>query len=438
MKSAEQDVRAAAARLIDAVVHDGRSLSQVGPQVLATLADERDRAFVQACTYGVLRALFSLRARLAVLMPKPLRSKDGDLHALLLAGLYQLGAMRLPAHAAVSATVAAARSLGKPWACGLINGVLRQAQRTVSEAPSTLDESLEFEHPAWLIERVRSAWPGRWRDILAAANTQAPMTLRVNVRRCAPADYLALLQAAGYAATRTAHVDCGIRLAAPAPVAALPHFVDGWVSVQDEAAQLAADLLAPARGARVLDACAAPGGKAAHLLERHPQLDLLALDRDGERLTRLRETLTRLGLHCPVHCADAAEPATWWDGRAYDCILLDVPCSALGIVRRHPDIRLHRRVEDLPALAAGQLRLLTSLWPLLAPGGRLLYCACSIMPEETDGAIAALLAACPDARVEPLPVAWGLATRHGRQILPGDDDMDGFYYAMLGKPQARA
>jgi len=435
---ARQDVRAAAARLIDAVVHDGRSLSQIGPRTLATLADERDRAFVQACTYGVLRSLFSLRARLAELMPKPLRGKDSDLQALLLVGLYQLGAMRLPAHAAVSATVAAARSLGKPWACGLINGVLRQALRTPPNARRPANESVEFEHPAWLIERVRHDWPLRWRDILAAANGQAPLTLRVNVRRCAPADYLAALHAAGLAATRSLHSGCGIHLAASVPVTALPHFADGWVSVQDEAAQLAVTLLAPAARARVLDACAAPGGKTAHLLEQYPDLELLALDHDAERLARLRENLARLGLDCRSQTGDAAEPAAWWDGRVFDRILLDAPCSALGVVRRHPDIRLHRRAEDIPALAAGQARLLTGLWPLLAPGGRLLYCVCSIMPEETDGAIAALLDACPEILVEALPAAWGTATRHGRQILPGDDQMDGFYYALLSKPEARA
>lgn len=438
MTGARHDARAAAARLIAAVVHDGRSLSQLGPQSLATLADERDRAFVQACAYGVLRSLFSLRARLTELMPKPLRGKDSDIEALLLAGLYQLCAMRLPSHAAVSATVAAARTLGKPWACGLINGVLRQALRTSADSRRPADECVEFEHPAWLIHRVRQDWPLHWRDMLSAANRQAPLTLRVNQQRCAPRAYLAALHAAGHNATLTAHSECGIRLDTPAPVTSLPHFADGWLSVQDEAAQLAATLLAPPAHARVLDACAAPGGKTAHLLERYPDLDLLALDRDAERLSRLRENLLRLGLDCRIRSGDAAEPASWWDGRFYDRILLDAPCSALGVVRRHPDIRLRRHAADLPLAAVAQIRLLTALWPLLAPGGRLLYCVCSIMPEETDGAIAALLDACPDARSETLSAAWGIATRHGRQILPGDDQMDGFYYAVLSKPEAGA
>lgn len=416
-------------------MHDGRSLSELAPAELATFADERDRAFVQACVYGVLRSLYRLQAQLETVLERPLRAKDGDVEALLLVGLYQLNEMRLPAHAAVSSTVEAARKLGKPWACSLINGVLRQAQRAAF-VPDSGDLSIEFEHPAWLIERLRADWPDDWMNILRQGNRQAPLTLRVNRHRTDVQDYLGQLEARGLAACRTRHADFGIRLTESVPMAALPGFADGLVSVQDEAAQLAAMLLAPRAGERVLDACAAPGGKTTHLLEVAPDLSLLALDVSPERLTTVGENLLRLGLRCTRLAADAGDPAAWWDGQPFDRILLDAPCSALGIVRRHPDIRVHRNARDIERLAGEQRRLLGGLWPLLRPGGKLLYATCSIIPAENDAIIADLLAFQADARSEPLTASWGRPTVHGRQILPGDDEMDGFYYAVLTRQSA--
>jgi 16S rRNA (cytosine967-C5)-methyltransferase len=429
--------RAIAVRTLHAIIHGGRSLADLAPAAWMALADERDRALAQALVYGVLRRLFSLRARLAGLLARPLRRRDAEVEALLLLGLFQLEHMRIPAHAAVSATVECARELGRPWACRLVNGVLRRSLREGPAPPDPADLAAMFEHPPWLIARLREDWPDDWQSILTAGNRQAPLTLRVNTLRCARDAYQALLAAHGLAAEPTTHAQAGLRLAAAAGIPALPRFADGWVSVQDEAAQLAAELLAAQPGERVLDACAAPGGKTAHLLERTAgRFRLLALDRSAPRLARVRENLARLGLACDTAVADAAATATWWDGEPFDRILLDAPCTALGVIRRHPDIRLRRQPADIARLAASQQRLLAGLWPLLRRGGRLLYVTCSILPAENDESVAALLAAEPDASVEPIAAAWGRALRHGRQILPGEDDMDGFYFARIRKEPA--
>ena len=418
--------RSTASRIVSAVAHDGRSLSQVGPEQLATIASERDRAFVQACAYGVLRHYHSLQARLATLMTKPLRRKDGDVEALLLLGLYQLEHLQVPAHAAVSATVDGARQLGKDWACRLVNGVLRAALRQ----PRAPDPTGASDYPGWLSARIKRDWPDAWPAVLAGGNAQAPLSLRVNLRRSAVAEYLDLLGAAGIVAVRGRHAPAALLLHEPVAISALPHFAEGWVTVQDEAAQLAATLLAPGPADRVLDACAAPGGKSAHLLELGAG-DMVALDQSAARLRQVEENLARLGGSCKLECADAGTPATWWDGRPFDKILLDAPCSALGVSRRHPDIRLHRRAADIDQLAAEQRRLLAALWPLLQVGGRLLYATCSILPAENDDIIATLLTTRGDVDVVTPLAAWGRATRYGRQILPGSDAMDGFYYALL-------
>lgn len=429
MSAPSSNPRVVAARLVNAVVHEGRSLSHYGPRLLEALPDARDRAFVQALAFGVLRHVYSLRERLAGLLARPLRSRDADLEALLWCGLFQLDHMRVPAHAAVATTVDGARALGKTWACGLVNGVLRQAQRRAAAPPASA--SARYEQPEWLIAALREAWPADSEAMLAASNRQAPLTLRVNQRRDERAACLARLAAVDIAARPTLHSPVGVVLTESLPVANLPGFADGLLSVQDEAAQLAAVLLAPAPGSRVLDACAAPGGKSAHLLEQEPTLDLLALDVDAERVAELGQTLARLGLTAQTAVADACTPDAWWDGRPFDAILLDAPCSALGIVRRHPDIRLHRRPADLPELAALQGRLLDALWPTLAPGANLLYVTCSPMPAENDAVLGPFLARTGDAVARPVDAAWGRPTRYGRQVLPGEDDMDGFYFARL-------
>ena len=425
MSAESATARSIASRIVSAVVHEGRSLARVGPEQLDAIASERDRAFVQACAYGVLRHYFSLQARLATLLARPLRRKDGDLEALLLVGLYQLEHLQVPAHAAVSASVDAARELGKDWACKLVNGVLRAAQR--QPASTTV-----CEYPEWLVRQIRRDWPDDWQIIVDGGNARAPLTLRVNQQRTTVIDYQALLAEAGISALPGRHAPGALLLHEPIAINALPQFAQGWVNVQDEAAQLAAPLLAPESGERVLDACAAPGGKSAHLLELGgANMTLHALDQSATRLRLVAANLARLGHSCALFCADASQPASWWDGHPYDKILLDAPCSALGVGRRHPDIRLRRQPQDIRMLAATQERLLAALWGLLREGGHLLYATCSIMAAENDDIIATLLARAPDVEIVKLATTWGQATRFGRQILPGIDDMDGFYYALL-------
>ncbi len=425
--------RPAAARALARLLRDGASLDTALPDALATVAPG-ERALVSELCYGTLRWHPRLVALSARLLHRPPRARDSDVAALLLLGLYQLQQMRVPPHAAVAETVAGAEALGKRWACGLLNAALRRylREREALEAAVDADPAAALAHPAWLLERLRDAWPDRWRSIAEANNRRAPMALRVNLARQDRAAYLARLRDAGRAAEPIPHTATGLALAEPCDVDDLPGFADGDVSVQDGAAQLAAPLLAPPPGARVLDACAAPGGKSAALLERRPAPGtLVAIDRSPERLTRLHATLARIGARATVCAADAGDPAGWWDGVPFDAVLLDAPCSGSGVIRRHPDIKLLRRADDLPRLAAEQARLLSALWPLVAPGGCLLYATCSVLPDENDKQIRDFLAAHTDAEEDEIDADWGHPCRHGRQILPGEDGMDGFYYARL-------
>ncbi|MDX1434799.1 MAG: 16S rRNA (cytosine(967)-C(5))-methyltransferase RsmB, partial [Gammaproteobacteria bacterium] len=402
---------------------------------LAGLADERERALVGELCYGTVRWYPRLQRCLDTLLEKPLKKRDTAVRAALLLGLYQLMYTRVPEHAAVDESVALVRAAGKPWAAGLVNAVLRNFQRQRSRVVAALDDCDEsrFAHPAWLIEATRAAWRDDWCAVLEAGNQRPPQALRVNARRDARDAYLGELAAHGVDAHAIAHTTHGVRLEQPRDVHAIPGFDDGRVSVQDGAAQLAADLLDAREGMRVLDACAAPGGKSTHILERTPGItELVCLDRDAQRIVRIRENLERLDLEATLVCADAAVPREWWDGRAFDRILVDAPCSGTGVVRRHPDIKLHRRRDDIEALADMQLGLLSGLWSVLAPRGRLLYATCSYLPRENDHVLAEFLANHPHAVGLPLETPCGRATGHGRQILPGEDTMDGFYYALLG------
>lgn len=434
--------RATAARIVQAVLDRGRSLD-------AALADfpKRD-ALVQELAYGVARHAETLNAIAARLLDRPVKDADRDLHALILVGLYQLFFQRIASHAAVDETVKAVKAIGKPWASGLVNAVLRNALRTQSSIRAEVerDSRLRFSLPAWLLDRLRADWPADWEAIAHASLARPPMSLRVNARHMTRDAYLAALADAGMAAAPIPETEHGITLATPCPVATLPGFADGWVSVQDGAAQLAAPLLDVPANARVLDAAAAPGGKACHILERHPDCTLLAMDVDEGRLARVQENLARLHLSATLVQSDATQPASWWDGRRFDRILLDAPCSGTGVVRRHPDIKIHRRASDIAELARTQGEMLAGLWPLLAPGGKLLYVTCSILPAENDAVIAAFLARTPDARVSVPPLAWARAREHGVQILPGehgpdnrgptDQGMDGFYFSLLEKVPA--
>ncbi|MDZ7752106.1 MAG: 16S rRNA (cytosine(967)-C(5))-methyltransferase RsmB [Gammaproteobacteria bacterium] len=434
--SADLEARAVAVEVLLAVLRGRENLNNALDTRLGALADGRDRGLARELSYGVLRWLPRLRHFLARLLDQPLRARDTDIECILVLGIYQMAYTRVPPYAAVDSAVALAVKRRKPWAKGLINAVLRryQREREALEAETASDGPAGHAHPAWLAAALQQAWPDHWPAVLAANNARAPMTLRVNTRRHSRADYLARLQAAGIAAVPGRHSPHAVILGAAMDVHAVPGFDAGDVSVQDEAAQLAAPLLAPQPGERILDACAAPGGKTAHLLEACPGLDeLVAVEQDASRTTLLRDTLDRLGLACTVHTADAAASDTWWDGRPFQRILLDAPCSATGVIRRHPDIKIRRDADQLDAFAATQARLLEALWPTLAAGGTLLYATCSTLPPENGTIMDAFLATHRDARADPLPEDWGHPHGPGRQILPGDGDMDGFYYARLRK-----
>jgi 16S rRNA (cytosine967-C5)-methyltransferase len=413
-------------------LQDGQSLTAALDNAFLTMDSVKDRAFIQALCYGVCRQFHRLDFILSQLLDKPL--KDIDVKALALVGLYQLKFMRVKPHAAVSETVLAARK--KPWAKSLINAVLRTYLREQEGLEHKADKSpiAALSHPEWLIKQVEHDWPEQVLKILLENNQQPPMVLRVNLSKISRESYLQLLTEQDIAAQIVSFCPSAIILDKPVPVDLLPGFVDGLVSVQDTAAQLAAGLLDVQPGHRVLDVCAAPGGKTAHILESQSQLkELVAVDIDAARMQRVGENLQRLNLQAKLVVGDAANPQSWWDGKPFDRILLDAPCSALGVIRRHPDIKLLRRAEDIGQLQALQKTILQSVWPLLASGGLMLYATCSILKQENEQQIKAFLAEHSDAVELPIDADWGTAGACGRQILTGESVMDGFYYARISK-----
>ena len=427
------NARVIAARVLGRVLGEGQSLTAVLPPALERVS-LGERGLLRELCYGVCRWQPQLQLLLDRLLARPLASGEHVVRGLLLAGLYQLWHLRVPEHAAVAETVAAVRSLRKPWATGLVNAVLRSALRRRAELEALVeaDPAARAAHPRWLLDGLRRDWPDDWPAIVAANNVRPPFTLRVNRLRLDREACRQRLAAAGYNADPGV-AETALTLSTAADPAVLPGFAEGWISVQDAGAQLAAPLLGVQPGQRVLDACAAPGGKTGHLLECAPDLDLTALDCDTARLERVRDTLARLRLSARLIAGDARRPEDWWDGALYDRILLDAPCSATGVIRRHPDIKLLRRESDIAALAARQEALLAGLWPLLRPGGRLLYVTCSALRAENERVVAVFLAAHADAREQPIMADWGRALPRGRQILPGEGGMDGFYYAVLYK-----
>ncbi|MBI2312927.1 MAG: 16S rRNA (cytosine(967)-C(5))-methyltransferase RsmB [Betaproteobacteria bacterium] len=384
-----------------------------------------ERGAAQDLCYGTLRFYGTLAAVLEALLKKPLSSDR--LRALLLVALYQLEHTRAAPYAIVDHAVGAAARLGAPAAKGLVNAVLRNFLRDREGllANARANDEGRYSHPRWWVERLRADYPLRYESILESANQRPPMTLRVNARRSCVADYLSELAAAGMEASTLGAA--AIRLTRPVPVEALPGFGEGRVSVQDYGAQLAAPLLDPQPGMRVLDACAAPGGKAAHLLEL-ADIRLAAVDVDASRLARVRDNLARLGLSAELRAGDAAQPAAWWDGAPFERILADVPCSASGVARRHPDVKWLRRESDIAGFAARQRAILEGLWQTLAKGGKLLYATCSVFREENQTLVAGFLHGHGDARRLPLS---GIDAPDG-QLLP-DARHDGFFYALLEK-----
>ena len=428
------NLRGCAAQILSRVISDGQSLTAALETHLPKLKDPQDRGFVQALCYGVIRHYFALDFVLQQLLSKPLKQKDGDIKALLLVGLYQLRHMRVKPHAAVSETVAATKH--KPWAKSLVNAVLRNYLRDAEalQAACDTDKQATLNHPQWLIARLQYCWPQQVEQILAANDLPPPMALRVNLSQGTRDAYLDLLNQQGISAQTVDYCPSALVLDQPLGVEQLPGFNQGRVSVQDVAAQLAAGLLEVQPGHKVLDLCAAPGGKTAAILEQQPQLQsMLAIDVDDKRLQRVKDNLQRLHLSADTLAADASTPDTWSNNRQFDRILLDAPCSGFGVIRRHPDIKLLRRESDIAALQALQAKILDAAWNLLTPGGILLYATCSVLKQENEDQIAAFLNHHADAFELPIQAEWGLAGTHGRQILTGTLQMDGFYYARLGK-----
>jgi 16S rRNA (cytosine967-C5)-methyltransferase len=434
--------RARAAEAVDAVVNQGRSLDTALAQAEAGI-NPSERGLARALCYGTLRFHWRLRSQVSALLDRPLKAKDSVIESLIAVGIYQLTDTRIPDHAAVSMTVEASRVLRRPKYASLINAVLRNFVRKNLQAAEPVDDEARYSHPAWLLERLRCDWPDHWLEIVEAGNRQAPMWLRVNINRQSQAGYIKELIESGQSADDAAShqviagFDQAVKLASPRPVSDLPGFSDGQVSVQDAAAQLAAPWLLRGGCKRILDACAAPGGKTGQLLElAGPNADLTAIDLDEDRLDKVRENLARLGLSATVLAADASTPDEWWDGAQFDRILLDAPCSGSGVIRRHPDIKLLRRAGDIATLAGSQLALLQALWPLLEANGRLLYVTCSVLEEENDAVVREFLKTQADARENdalPNNNIRDLMQRRtcGYQILPGNQDLDGFYYACL-------
>lgn len=427
--------RLAAAKALAAVLNGKASLNSSLPTQLDKVED-RDRGFTQDLAFGTARWQPRLSALAAKLLQKPFKASDADVEALLLVGLYQLLYTRVPAHAAIGETVGCADKLKKPWAKALLNAVLRRAQRESEALLAELehDPVVRTAHPRWLQKSLKAFWPEQWEAICAANNAHPPMILRVNRRHHTRDAYLALLSDAGVAAKPCAFSRDGIVLDTPGDVRQLPGFVEGWISVQDEAAQLAADLLDLAPGQRVLDACCAPGGKTCHILEVEPELaGVVAVDLEAKRLVRVRENLERLGLSAELIAADGRDTQAWWDGKPFQRILLDAPCSATGVIRRHPDIKLTRQPDDIAALAVLQGELLDAMWPTLDVGGILLYATCSTLPTENTEVIEAFLARTPGARELDIASQAGIKQPHGRQLLAQEGGHDGFYYAKLIK-----
>ncbi|HAT1660048.1 TPA: 16S rRNA (cytosine(967)-C(5))-methyltransferase RsmB [Legionella pneumophila] len=386
--------------------------------------------------YGFCRHYFRLQSIADTLITK--RPKDNEVWIVLLIGIYQLQYMNKPDYAVVKETVSLLGQVKKIWAKGLVNAVLRNFCRRQDPILEKLSGEPVFIYgqPNWLLQRLQKDWPNDWQFIADANDRHPPMTLRVNVLKNSVDEYLDLLKKSGIEAFKHPVAPDGITLAIPCDVTTLPGFAQGFVSVQDAAPQLAAYLLSLKSGQRVLDACCAPGGKTCHILEREPGLaSCVALDLDPQRLQRVRDNLNRLGLQATIVQGDVSEPKSWWDGHPFDRILLDAPCSATGVIRRHSDIKLLRTDEEVLAITRIQYSMLNSLWPLLAPGGLMVYATCSIMSDENELQIARFVAEHPDCQVSDDKWSWGRWTGHGQQILPGEQGMDGFFYSVLRKDE---
>lgn len=369
------------------------------------------------------------------LIEKPLRKKDIDVKAAIILGLFQLFKMRTPPHAAISETVELCKTIKKPWACALVNASLRKFSDNKAEICNSLQRDSKaflYNHPDWFASKLSHNWPDHWQDILYQNDQHPPLSLRININKVSRETLSEKLQQQGLENTLTPYSDYGITLLKPTDVTSLPGFADGDISVQDEAAQLAADLVSPQPGERILDACSAPGGKLVHLLEIAPQCEIQGLELEQHRADRIEENLERCKLTCPVLIGDASKQ-DWWDKQAYDRILLDAPCTASGVIRRNPDIKHLRQAEDIHQTAQLQRSILNNLWRMLKSGGTLVYATCSIFPQENEKQIQNFIKENSDATHLPIEAAWGVERPFGRQLFPQQNGHDGFYYAKLIK-----
>ncbi|MDF1653950.1 MAG: 16S rRNA (cytosine(967)-C(5))-methyltransferase RsmB [Coxiellaceae bacterium] len=430
--------RALAAGVIHEVIDQQHSMSQVLPKALAKIEKAEDKAFVQEVSYGCLRWYPQLQAVANQLLYTPLKTKNHDVLCLLLTGIYQLMYLKTPAYAAVSETVAASKQMKKPWAAKLLNKTLRQfAQNTeqvVNESQN--GEVTEYAHPVWLVKRIKQAYAGNWTHILRANNAAAPMFLRVNKTKNSRDEYLNLLSSAEIDAEPVEFCDSAIRLIKPVSVEKLPNFAKGSAYVQDLSGQLVANLLSLEPNQWVLDACSAPGSKTTHIIECEPSVQLVAVDNQANRLPLVKQNIERLGLphdHLHMVLADVCHTDQWWQGEKFDRILVDAPCSATGVIRRHPDIKWLRQNHDIDQLVQLQARILDKVWALLKPGGLLVYTTCSVLPDENQNQIKHFLNQHKDAKVEAFEMPVGSCVEPGWQLLPSEEGGDGFYYAKLRK-----
>jgi len=424
------NLRADAATVLHKILEQGLSARECLPP--AQLAySEQDKAWLQEMVYGVLRQLPILQFWLRLLLDKPLLNRFKVVEHLIMLGFYQLAYSRVSTHAAVSETVSACKPLNAIAMKGLVNAVLRNFIRQEMEQDRPADPQINSGLPKWIYKQLQSAYPGQVQELVNGMQTKAPIWLRVNQKQISRDLYAAELRGQNIEFTLGTEQDAGLILSKGRDITTLPGYHQGWFAVQDGAAQLAAPLLGAKAGERILDCCAAPGGKTCHILELQSNLDkLFALDIDQKRLVRVAENLQRLGHQADLLAGDASQPEQWWDGAQFDRILLDAPCSATGVIRRHPDIKWLRKAADIATLVSLQHVILDAIWPLLKPGGTMLYVTCSILPQENHQQIDAFLQRTADAKLD-LSFENDAPGRPGRQILPGEQQMDGFYYARL-------
>ena len=428
------NVRYTAIHVIKAVIDQHKSMTSLLEQHRSDVPP-RQQAFLFELSYGSVRWYIKLEFWLNKLLSKPLKNKDRDIHFTLILGLFQLAYLDKPQHAVINETVKLSKKFHKPWASALINGVLRNfvRQQARLQATNCHDYALQHALPAWLVEELKLAYPKDYIDLLSSLNERAPMAIRVNTKRLTKAQYLGQLSGVGLSARESVVANTALILNQPCDVSSLPGFFEGACSVQDEAAQLAASILVPTANQSVLDACSAPGGKTCAMLEANESIKLLALDADAERQQLTKDNLKRLNLMAEIRHADAGDPYSWWDGDPFDHILLDAPCSATGVIRRHPDIKHLRKPNDIDRLSELQNKLLTKLWSTLKPGGTLLYATCSLLPQENTQLIKCFIKKQRDAQAMAMKIQGDVNTEYGCQLLPKSGGYDGFYYCLLKK-----